>query len=160
MAHGTPSSWTRCRNTCAWCGADGHLPELIAEMRHNYEAIGGKSPLTDLTLAQAEALARGLVRTAGRRRDAQLEAVHQGRDRRTRGERRGDHRDSARAAVLDAERHNTWTRRRSPPGGISLDPIIVLRPSIAPRRVRGTTARGGSACDEESCSPPTACRCV
>jgi ferrochelatase len=30
--------------------------ELIAEMRHNYEAIGGRSPLTDLTEAQAEAL--------------------------------------------------------------------------------------------------------
>ena len=30
--------------------------ELIAEMRHNYEAIGGRSPLTELTLAQADAL--------------------------------------------------------------------------------------------------------
>ena len=30
--------------------------ELVAEMRHNYEAIGGRSPLTDITLAQAEAL--------------------------------------------------------------------------------------------------------
>jgi ferrochelatase len=35
-------------------------PELVAEMRHNYEAIGGKSPLTDLTFAQADALARRL----------------------------------------------------------------------------------------------------
>jgi ferrochelatase len=31
-------------------------PELIAEMRHNYEAIGGKSPLTELTFAQGAAL--------------------------------------------------------------------------------------------------------
>jgi ferrochelatase len=31
-------------------------PELVAEMRHNYEAIGGRSPLTDITLAQADAL--------------------------------------------------------------------------------------------------------
>ncbi|PYR46846.1 MAG: ferrochelatase [Acidobacteria bacterium] len=31
-------------------------PELVAEMRHNYEAIGGCSPLTRLTLAQADAL--------------------------------------------------------------------------------------------------------
>jgi ferrochelatase len=31
-------------------------PELVAEMRHNYEAIGGRSPLTDLTFAQADAL--------------------------------------------------------------------------------------------------------
>jgi ferrochelatase len=30
--------------------------ELVAEMRHNYEAIGGRSPLTDLTMAQADAL--------------------------------------------------------------------------------------------------------
>jgi ferrochelatase len=31
-------------------------PELVAEMRHNYEAIGGRSPLTEITLAQAAAL--------------------------------------------------------------------------------------------------------
>ena len=31
-------------------------PELVAEMRHNYDAIGGRSPLTDITLAQAAAL--------------------------------------------------------------------------------------------------------
>jgi ferrochelatase len=31
-------------------------PELVEEMRHNYEAIGGRSPLTTLTLAQGEAL--------------------------------------------------------------------------------------------------------
>jgi ferrochelatase len=29
---------------------------LVAEMRHNYEAIGGRSPLTDITRAQAAAL--------------------------------------------------------------------------------------------------------
>ena len=29
--------------------------ELVAEMRHNYEAIGGRSPLTELTTAQAAA---------------------------------------------------------------------------------------------------------
>jgi ferrochelatase len=34
--------------------------ELVAEMRHNYEAIGGRSPLTDLTLAQGRALAARL----------------------------------------------------------------------------------------------------
>ena len=31
-------------------------PELVAEMRHNYEAIGGRSPLTDITNQQADAL--------------------------------------------------------------------------------------------------------
>jgi ferrochelatase len=30
--------------------------ELVAEMRHNYEAIGGRSPLTEITLAQRDAL--------------------------------------------------------------------------------------------------------
>jgi ferrochelatase len=30
--------------------------ELVAEMRHNYDAIGGRSPLTDITQAQAAAL--------------------------------------------------------------------------------------------------------
>jgi ferrochelatase len=35
-------------------------PELVAEMRHNYEAIGGRSPLTDLTMRQADALRRRL----------------------------------------------------------------------------------------------------
>jgi ferrochelatase len=34
--------------------------ELIAEMRHNYEAIGGLSPLTTLTLAQGAALRQRL----------------------------------------------------------------------------------------------------
>jgi protoporphyrin/coproporphyrin ferrochelatase len=57
MAHGTPSSMdempeylTRVR------GGRPPSPELLAEMRHNYEAIGGRSPLTDLTFAQGEAL--------------------------------------------------------------------------------------------------------
>jgi len=35
-------------------------PELVAEMRGNYEAIGGRSPLTGITIAQAEALASAL----------------------------------------------------------------------------------------------------
>jgi ferrochelatase len=57
MAHGTPSSLeempeylTRVR--------DGRPPsaELIHEMRENYAAIGGRSPLTEITLAQAAAL--------------------------------------------------------------------------------------------------------
>jgi len=35
-------------------------PELIEEMTHNYTAIGGRSPLTDITLAQADALSKRL----------------------------------------------------------------------------------------------------
>ena len=57
MAHGTPSTLdempeylTRVR------GGRPPSPELLAEMRHNYEAIGGRSPLTELTFAQGAAL--------------------------------------------------------------------------------------------------------
>src|SRR2546423_4942422 len=60
MAHGTPASLadmpeylTRVR------GGRPPSPELIEEMTHNYRAIGG-SPLTDLTLAQADALSKRL----------------------------------------------------------------------------------------------------
>lgn len=57
MAHGTPESLdqmeaylTRVRE------GRPPSPKLVEEMRHNYAAIGGRSPLTELTLAQAEAL--------------------------------------------------------------------------------------------------------
>jgi ferrochelatase len=57
MAHGTPESLdempdylTRVR------GGRPPSPELVAEMRHNYAAIGGRSPLTEITLAQGAAL--------------------------------------------------------------------------------------------------------
>ena len=61
LAHGTPDSLdempeylTRVR------GGRPPGPELVEEMRRNYAAIGGRSPLTDVTRAQAEALAREL----------------------------------------------------------------------------------------------------
>ena len=61
LAHGTPDSLdempeylTRVR------GGRPPSPELVQEMRGNYAAIGGRSPLTDLTRAQAEALGREL----------------------------------------------------------------------------------------------------
>jgi ferrochelatase len=57
MAHGTPERTdqmeaylTRVR------GGRRPSPELIEEMSHNYAAIGGRSPLTELTLAQGRAL--------------------------------------------------------------------------------------------------------
>jgi ferrochelatase len=57
MAHGTPERLdqmeaylTRVR------GGRAPSPELLAEMTHNYGAIGGRSPLTDLTLSQGRAL--------------------------------------------------------------------------------------------------------
>jgi ferrochelatase len=61
MAHGTPSSLDEMPEYLRLVrGGRPPSPELIAEMRHNYEAIGGRSPLTDITAAQAESLARRL----------------------------------------------------------------------------------------------------
>ena len=61
MAHGTPSSLDEMPEYLRLVrGGRPPSPELIAEMRHNYEAIGGRSPLTDITIAQADALGRRL----------------------------------------------------------------------------------------------------
>ena len=61
LAHGTPESLdqmpeylTRVR------GGRPPSPALVEEMRHNYAAIGGRSPLTERTREQAAALARAL----------------------------------------------------------------------------------------------------
>jgi len=57
MAHGTPSSTDEMPAYLTLVrGGRAPSPELVAEMRHNYEAIGGRSPLTTITEAQAEAL--------------------------------------------------------------------------------------------------------
>jgi ferrochelatase len=57
MAHGTPASLDEMPEYLRLVrGGRPPSPELVAEMRHNYEAIGGRSPLTELTLLQAEAL--------------------------------------------------------------------------------------------------------
>lgn len=62
LAHGTPDSidqmpayLTRVR------GGRPPSPALVEEMARNYAAIGGRSPLTDITLAQADALARAIA---------------------------------------------------------------------------------------------------
>ena len=61
MAHGTPSSMEEMPEYLRLVrGGRPASPELVAEMIHNYEAIGGRSPLTDLTLAQGDALSRRL----------------------------------------------------------------------------------------------------
>src|SRR5262245_11742219 len=57
MAHGTPDSLDEMPEYLLLVrGGRPPTPELIAEMRHNYAAIGGRSPLTDITEAQAAAL--------------------------------------------------------------------------------------------------------
>jgi ferrochelatase len=61
MAHGTPSSLDEMPEYLAIVrGGRPAPPALVEEMRHNYAAIGGRSPLTDITRAQASALAARL----------------------------------------------------------------------------------------------------
>ena len=63
MAHGTPSSLDEMPEYLTLVrGGRPPSAELVAEMRHNYEAIGGRSPLTDITIAQAAALRERLGR--------------------------------------------------------------------------------------------------
>jgi protoporphyrin/coproporphyrin ferrochelatase len=63
MAHGTPSSIDEMPEYLRLVrGGRPASPELVTEMRHNYSAIGGRSPLTEITLAQAAALATRLGR--------------------------------------------------------------------------------------------------
>jgi ferrochelatase len=56
-AHGTPDALDEMPEYLRLVRG-GRVPssELVEEMRHNYAAIGGRSPLTDLTRAQAAAL--------------------------------------------------------------------------------------------------------
>lgn len=61
MAHGTPSSLDEMPAYLTLVrGGRPPSPELVHEMRENYGAIGGRSPLTDLTEAQAAALRAAL----------------------------------------------------------------------------------------------------
>jgi ferrochelatase len=72
MAHGTPESLDQMPEYLARVrGGRPPSPELIEEMTRNYAAIGGRSPLTDITLAQAaalqDALGPGVIVRAGMR---------------------------------------------------------------------------------------------
>jgi ferrochelatase len=61
MAHGTPGSLDEMPEYLRLVrGGRPPSDELIAEMRHNYAAIGGRSPLTDITRAQCAALQQRL----------------------------------------------------------------------------------------------------
>src|SRR5262245_34756147 len=65
MAHGTPGSLDDMPEYLRLVrGGRPPSPELVAEMRHNYASIGGRSPLTDVTMAQADALGARLGDTA------------------------------------------------------------------------------------------------
>src|SRR5712692_685365 len=57
MAHGTPESLDDMPEYLRLVrGGRPASPELVAEMRRNYGAIGGRSPLTQITMAQADCL--------------------------------------------------------------------------------------------------------
>ena len=61
LAHGTPDSLDEMEDYLKLVrGGRPPSEELVAEMCSNYAAIGGRSPLTDITRAQAAALAREL----------------------------------------------------------------------------------------------------
>jgi len=61
MAHGTPASLSEMPEYLRVVrGGRPPSPELIEEMTHNYQAIGGVSPLTAITAAQAAALSARL----------------------------------------------------------------------------------------------------
>ena len=57
LAHGTPDSLEEMEEYLTLVrGGKPPSPELVEEMQHNYGAIGGRSPLTERTRAQAAAL--------------------------------------------------------------------------------------------------------
>jgi len=62
LAHGTPDRLDEMPDYLRLVrGGREPSAELVEEMRHNYAAIGGRSPLTDITRAQAAALQRELA---------------------------------------------------------------------------------------------------
>jgi ferrochelatase len=61
MAHGTPASLAEMPEYLRLVrGGRPPSPELVEEMTHNYQAIGGTSPLTQITMAQGDALSKRL----------------------------------------------------------------------------------------------------
>jgi len=61
LAHGTPESLDQMPEYLRLVrGGREPSPELVEEMRRHYAAIGGRSPLTEITRAQASALERVL----------------------------------------------------------------------------------------------------
>ena len=64
MAHGTPESVDQMADYLRLVrGGREPSAELIEEMTHNWRAIGGRSPLTDITLQQGGALQAELAPT-------------------------------------------------------------------------------------------------
>ena len=144
--------WTRCRSICVSCAAG------VRRRRSSSRKCGTTTRrsadarrLTTLTLAQGEALRRAARRRdAGRRRHAQLEAVHQRRARRAaRGRRDAGDRDPACAAVFHVERRQVLQRRVGRPARRhgARPGRIVSRASAARRRhsPNASTARAAGA---------------
>jgi protoporphyrin/coproporphyrin ferrochelatase len=65
MAHGTPESVDQIPEYLRLVrGGREPSPQLIEEITHNWQAIGGRSPLTDITLQQGRALQSHLAAEA------------------------------------------------------------------------------------------------
>ena len=63
MAHGTPESMNQMADYLRLVrGGREPSAELVKEMTQNWEAIGGRSPLTDITIEQGKALKTELAR--------------------------------------------------------------------------------------------------
>ena len=150
MAHGTPSSLDEMPEYLTLVrGGRPPSAELVHEMRENYGAIGGRSPLTDITEAQAAALrARLGAGHSGRRRHAQLEAVHQGRARRAgRGRRRRASIGIPMApqfSTLSVQKYIDAATRGAAGGHAVRGGRVVPHPSAAARRVRRARPRGAA----------------
>ena len=140
----------------------GHAPpdDLVAELRRRYEAIGGASPLTDIT-AEADAAAGGSAPVPVAVGNAQLGAVHQGRDRGARRERRParrPHPDRAAVSTLSVRRGprlggGAPARRQSspPPTGARR---ADLCPTFAARVLRPLEpAAGGHGAGDDGAQP-------
>ncbi len=63
MAHGTPERLDQMEEYLTLVrGGRAPSPKLVEEMKHNYSAIGGQSPLTERTISQGRALELALGR--------------------------------------------------------------------------------------------------
>ena len=123
--------------------------ELVAEMRHNYEAIGGRSPLTAITLAQAAALragsGRGVPVAVGMRnwqpfiKDALAELAAQASTRIIGIPL------APQFSTLSVQKYIDAATAALPGGHDVRSGRVVSRAPAARRRVRRTRARGGAA---------------
>ena len=168
MAHGTPESVDQMADYLRLVrGGREPSPELIEEMTHNWEAIGGRSPLTDITLQQASALQAQLA--SGRPAQSQLSSACAtgGRSSPTpcaRSKRAGARRIvgiplAPQFSTLSVQKYMDAAQGGAAGGRGFLVRALVPRSSAADRSVRRKSAgRSSRRPAKTSSSPRTACR--